>query len=191
MRWALLLLWLACLVCPVSAEDAIPREKSKDKKDDAPGELVAKKTGRPGELTSEEEDKIDRIVDNFILFDTGVRRDAKSRSEFEDLGVEGIPGLVRGLNKSAKMSQSCPASIIAKKIKRLVRETDDPKTLDFIRENAGAGVGRTPYHALLSDLKVATMLRKSELDRERQQSMLRQSRGSSPGERGPGEGKPE
>ena len=112
MRRILLILWLGCLACPVVADDKDKSEKGKATKDDKPGELQTRKTGRPGELTTDEENKIDEIVDNFILYDTGARRNDKYRSDFETLGVEGIPGLVRGLNKSAKMSHSCPVSMI-------------------------------------------------------------------------------
>lgn len=190
MRWILCCLLSVCLFGPLVADDGMPPAKNKDKKDDKPSELITKKTGRPGELTPAEEDKVDGIVENFIRYDTGVQRNEKHNADFEDLGVEGIPGLVRGFNKSARLSYSCPASKIAKKLKRLMRDTDDPRTLDFIRENVGIGLDRrNPYSGLASDLKVACMLRKADIDRERQLDALKQHRGSSPGERGPREGK--
>lgn len=125
-----------------------------------------KRTGRPGELTQEEEDRIDRIIDRFIKFDAGRLGGAegkKALQDFNNLGPEAIPGLIRGLNKAATMRESCPATTIAKKLNRLLASTDNPEILDFARENIGAGLKNTPYEHLFNRLKVTCILRKRAL----------------------------
>src|SRR5262249_33000208 len=71
------------------------------------------------ELTDAEEEKIDRIIDRFILADTGrLRGDDKKKaiSDFQDLGPEAIFCLIRGLNKAAKIDATCPALTIGRKV---------------------------------------------------------------------------
>lgn len=118
------------------------------------------------QLTDEEEDEIDRIIDRFILFDTGRLRGAegkKALADFQDLGPEAIFGLIRGLNKAAKIEASCPALTIGKKIASLLRATRDRDLLEFARENIGAGVTRSRHGGLLRELRVVCMLRKRAL----------------------------
>jgi hypothetical protein len=127
-------------------------------------ELPVKKTGRPGENTPEEEAKLDKIIDNFIQYDTGARKNAAALAELNSLGPEAIPALIRGLNKCVKLGYSCPIASISRKLRQLLQATEDDKVLDFARIDIGAGVGRTtPYDPILRDLKVTTMLRKKQL----------------------------
>jgi hypothetical protein len=115
------------------------------------------------QLTDEEEEKIDRIIDRFIRFDTGRLSGAegkKALADFNKLGPETIFGLIRGLNKAAKLEASCPALTIGKKLAGMLRSTNDVQLLEFARENIGAGVGRTRHAGLLNDLRVACMVRK-------------------------------
>lgn len=125
-----------------------------------------KKTGRIGELTAEEEDKLDQVIDRFIEYDIGKLRGAEGKKALEDfskLGPESIPSLIRGLNKAASLSHSCPAVSIGKKLSRLLASSEDDKVLDFARENIGAGVSRSPYSSLFDNLKLTCMLRKRAL----------------------------
>jgi hypothetical protein len=151
-------------------------------------ELGRPKTGRPGELKPEEEDRLDKVIDNFILHDVGVRRDPKAVEAFKELGPAAIPALIRGLNKAATMSHSCPAASISRKLRTLLRASEDPEVLDFARQNIGAGVTpATPYKGLLNELKVVAILRKSQL------AQGQSPRPGEPGSKGyhsPGEGKP-
>jgi hypothetical protein len=127
-------------------------------------DLPVKKTGRPGQNTLEEEEKLDKIIDRFIQYDTGTRRDPAALSELNSLGPEAIPALIRGLNKAAKSSYSCPVATIAKKLKQLLMASEDERTLDYARTDIGAGIGKpTVYDPLFRDLKVTTMLRKKQL----------------------------
>src|SRR3954469_13618831 len=69
-------------------------------------------------LTNDEEEKLDRIIDRFILFDTGRLLGAEGQQaqrDFDKLGYEAIPALIRGLNKAAGLEHSCPTLVISKK----------------------------------------------------------------------------
>lgn len=119
-------------------------------------------------LTDEEEARLDQIINDFILFDTGkLKGEAGKRAllAFQRLGPQAIPALIRGLNRAAAIEASCPAVTIGKKLIQLLRASRDPQLLEFARENIGAGVGRTPHMAVIKDLKVACMLRKRDLSR--------------------------
>jgi hypothetical protein len=139
-------------------------------------------------LTEEEEDRLDRVIDRFIQYDIGARRDPQALADFKRLGPESIPALIRGLNKSAKMSHSCPATVIGTKLNQLLMATEDEEVLDFARENIGAGVGRTTYSRMLNNLKFNTMLRKRQLLQMKNTQRLQYS--NSPGSRSPGEDRP-
>jgi hypothetical protein len=119
-------------------------------------------------LTEEEEDNLDRIIDNFIKFDTGKLSGAearKAKSEFDKLGPEAIPALIRGLNRAATIEDSCPAVVIAKVLARMLSGSDDAKLMDFVRDNVGAGVGPTRHGGVLKDLKFAATMRRNALAR--------------------------
>jgi hypothetical protein len=119
-------------------------------------------------LTKEEEDKLDEVIDRFIKADTGQLRgeDAKSaQRDFDKLGPEAIPALIRGLNKAALIEHSCPSLVIAKKLNRMLNASEDKELLEFAWDNIGAGVGRTRHSGMLNDLKVSVMLRKNALAR--------------------------
>ena len=121
------------------------------------------------ELTDEEEAKLDAIIDRFIDADVGKvhgEEYKKRLHEFDKIGTDGIPALIRGLNRAAAIEGSCPAVVIAKKLARMLSATDDRELLEFARENIGAGVGRTRHSAVLADLRVTCTLRKTVLVRE-------------------------
>jgi hypothetical protein len=118
------------------------------------------------QLTDEEEEKIDRIIDQFIKYDTGRlpgKDGKKALTAFQLLGPDAIPGLIRGLNKAAQLEASCPALTIGKKLNRLLTASMDSKLLDFARENIGAGVERSSHQGLLRTLRVNCMVRKREV----------------------------
>src|ERR1700681_4975077 len=61
-------------------------------------------------LTSEEEDHLDKVIDRFMLFDTGQLKGEEGKTALQDfmnLGPEAIPALIRGINRAAVMNQSC------------------------------------------------------------------------------------
>lgn len=145
-----------------------------------------KKTGRLGELTLEEEAKLDKIIQDFIQHDLGVRGNPASVKQLEALGAEAIPALVRGVNQSANYSHSCPVTVLSAKLASLIRRSDDPQVLAFIRAEIGAGVKSNRYNSLLSRLKSETSLRQAKLRDLAKQAD--RSRPESPGTQ-PGSGK--
>lgn len=119
-------------------------------------------------LTKEEEDKLDQIVDRFMLYDIGRlggQEGAKALKAFKDLGPEAIPALVRGLNRAAAIEHSCPVVVIAQKLGRLLAASDDREVMEFVRDNIGSGVGRTRHAGVLQDLRVGVAMRKNALAR--------------------------
>jgi hypothetical protein len=119
-------------------------------------------------LTKEEEDKLDEIIDRFMLYDIGrLQGDAarKALKDFKDLGPEAIPALVRGVNRAAKIEHSCPVVVIAQKLGRLLVASDDQELLEFARDNIGAGVGRTRHAGVLQDLRIGIAMHKNAVAR--------------------------
>ncbi|HEX5271791.1 MAG TPA: hypothetical protein VFW33_14940 [Gemmataceae bacterium] len=119
-------------------------------------------------LTDEEEDKLDAVIDRFIKADVGELRGddyKKALQEFDKIGPEGIPALIRGLNRAATIEGSCPAVVIAKKLAKMLNSSEDRELLQFARENIGAGVGRTRHSGVLAELRVACAVRSTSLAR--------------------------
>lgn len=117
-------------------------------------------------LTTEEENKLDDIVERFIQYDTGKLKGEdgkKALKEFQDLGPEATFALIRGLNKSAGIEATCPAATIGKKVVAIVRSSNDAQLLDYVRENVGAGVTKSPHMGILKDVKFAATTRKKEV----------------------------
>jgi hypothetical protein len=117
-------------------------------------------------LTEEEEQKIDDVVDRMIKADTGKLRgnDAKAAMrDFDKLGPEAIPGLIRGINRAAQLEHSCPTLVIHKKLGRMLLASHDTELLEFARDNIGAGVAKSLHQRALQDLRVQCMLRKNAL----------------------------
>ncbi len=141
----------------------------------AAGELPAAKTPRrpspiaPSlpELTKEEEDRLDQIIDRFMLFDIGRLpgpEGVAAWNDFKKLGPEAIPALIRGLNRAAHLEHSCPATTIARKLKKLLMASSDLELLQFARENIGADGGDHSYHArLLADLRFQVSVHRNAL----------------------------
>src|SRR3954462_5425296 len=74
-------------------------------------------------LTKEEEARLDEVIDRFIQYDTGRLRGEDARRalrDFEKLGPEAIPALIRGVNRAAEIQHSCPVVVIARKLNRLL-----------------------------------------------------------------------
>jgi hypothetical protein len=120
------------------------------------------------DLSREEEDRIDDVINRFIKYDTGQLRGdegKKAQREFDKLGPEAIPALIRGLNRAAQLNHSCPTAIIAKKLSRMLGATDDKELLLFAQENIGAGVEKTLHAGILRELRLTCSLRKAALAR--------------------------
>jgi hypothetical protein len=120
-------------------------------------------------LTPEEEKQLDGVIDRFIRYDTGQLRGddgVRALREFQKLGPDAIPALIRGLNRSAHIEASCPAVTIGRKLATLLRTTNDPELLDFARENIGLGVIESRHMNVIKDLRLACILRKRALPRQ-------------------------
>jgi hypothetical protein len=120
------------------------------------------------ELTDEEEEALDQIVNRFIDADIGKLRGdevKKAKKEFEKLDLDAVPALIRGLNRAAKIEGSCPAVLIAEKLTKLLAGSEDPELLEFAHENIGLEVGNSRHAGVLQKLRVACTLRKGELAR--------------------------
>jgi HEAT repeat protein len=119
-------------------------------------------------LTKEEEAKIETVVERLILADTGRLRGEEARKavkEFDKLGPEAIPALIRGLQKSAKMSHSCPVVLITKKLLGLLEASTDPILLEYARDEIGAGIRGSAHGRILQDLRFRVTLRKNAVAR--------------------------
>ncbi len=119
------------------------------------------------ELTEEEENKLDEIINRFTDYDSGKVRGGNGKQivkDFQKLGPEAIPALIRGLNRAAKIEHSCPAVTIAKKLARMLSASKDTELLEFARENVGAGVTQSRHMGVIKDLRVLCMLQKRAVD---------------------------
>lgn len=120
-------------------------------------------------LTEQEEEELDQVIDRFIQADIGkLRGDEAKRAliAFQKLGPEAIPALIRGMNRAAHIEASCPAVVIAKKLKTMFSATKDRELLEFARENIGAGVTQSVHMGVLKDLKVYCMIRKRTVSQQ-------------------------
>jgi hypothetical protein len=144
----------------------------------AAGEPAAPTKGKPRprsdiapslpQLTKAEEEKLDEIVDRFILADSGKLRGAAAKEAikaFNALKPEAIPALIRGLNKAARIEHSCPVTTIAKKLERMLMASEDAKLLDYARDEIGADIGRTRHAAMVQGLRFRVTMRMNALAR--------------------------
>jgi hypothetical protein len=119
-------------------------------------------------LTKEEQEKVKKIIDRFIDYDTGKLRGAegaRALKDFQGLGLAAIPCLIEGLNRAANLEHSCPAVIIARKLAGFLVASNDQELLQFARENIGAGVTAKRHQAVIQDLRVLCMVRNGTLQR--------------------------
>jgi hypothetical protein len=121
------------------------------------------------QLTSEEEDNLDDVINRFMEYDIGTLRGeegTKAKKAFEALQPEAIPALIRGLNRAAKLEHSCPATVIAKKLNSMLMASNDAKLLEFAHDEIGAGVKNSQHAAVLSQLRNNCMRRKNSLPKD-------------------------
>jgi precorrin-6B methylase 2 len=119
-------------------------------------------------LTDKENRALQDIVDRFIDQDVGKLKGqeaAKAVSDFKALGPEAIFALIEGLNKAANMEDSCPAALIAKKLRVIIGASKDTALLDFAKENIGADVTAKRHVNLLADLRLGVQLRRTTVNR--------------------------
>ena len=94
----------------------------------------------------EEEDRLDGIVNRFMLFDTGNLAGpagARALEDFQKLGNEAIPALLRGLRKSAVLAQ-LPSHCDRQKAAQPPSEKPRPYVAGFCPRRSD----RNRFHAL-------------------------------------------
>lgn len=92
----------------------------------------------------------DEIVDRFIAYDMGQlsgEAGRQARKEFQELGPDAIPSLVRGLNKSARYHASCPVGVISRKLRNTLKETGDQQLIAYAINHVGDGVTQGMPHS--------------------------------------------
>jgi hypothetical protein len=120
------------------------------------------------QLTKEEEQRIERVIDRFIQFDIGKLGGGEGKKALEDfnrLGPEAIFCLIEGLNRAANMESSCPAVLIGKKIAMILGASNDVELLSFAKENIGAGVTARRHLGVVKDLQLGAQLRRAAVQR--------------------------
>jgi hypothetical protein len=120
------------------------------------------------ELTREEEEKLDKIIERFMLADIGVLTGPEAQAAVNDLvrlGPESIPALVRGVNRAATIEHSCPVVVLARKLQSLLLSSDDLQLLEYARDNIGAGVRETRHTPILNELRFKLLMRKNQVAR--------------------------
>jgi len=119
------------------------------------------------QLTEAEEDELDALIDRFMLFDIGRLpgpEGLKAQKDFEALKSDAIPALLRGLARSARLDHDCQVTVIAKKLRTLLRSTTDRQLLAFARDEADAADLRK-HRGVITALKVGITGQLAALDR--------------------------
>ncbi len=142
---------------------------------DDPDDLLTDTTKRPHplapsltQLSAEEEKKIEKIIDQFILADTGkiIGQSAqKAIADFKGLGPDAFFELIKGFNKAAEIEHSCPALTIARKLKNQLSRSKDRQLLQYARENLGVGVKKSKYSDVTRELKWTATQQQKKLGR--------------------------
>jgi hypothetical protein len=120
-------------------------------------------------LSKEEQAQVRKVIDRFIQAELDrlpPAEKAQAVADFYALGPESVFELVAGLNRAAQLESSCAAVLIARKLQRILAATQDVDLLDFVRENAGAGVtGPRAVVNAVRDLRLYCALRKNQIQR--------------------------
>jgi hypothetical protein len=113
------------------------------------------------EPATEDERRLDGVVNRFIEYDVGRLRGAegeRARKEFDQLGPEAIRALVRGLNKSARIHASCPVVVISNKLGEMTNRNADPELLQYVVDNLGKDVpDSAPHISRLRNLRASIL----------------------------------
>lgn len=119
------------------------------------------------QLSDAEEDELDALIDRFMLFDIGKLpgpAGLKAQKEFDALGPEAVPALLRGFARSARLDHDCPVTVIAKKLRLALLATTDRKLLEFARDESES-VDLRKHRGVVTALRVAITTHLARLDR--------------------------
>jgi HEAT repeat protein len=79
------------------------------------------------------ESHYDKIVDDFIAFDIGQmtgEEGQRAHAAFQNMNDdEAIPALIRGMNKAARIENSCPVIVIGNKLNSMLASSKNPRHL--------------------------------------------------------------
>lgn len=100
--------------------------------------------------------ELDEVVDRFIQYDIGRLTGTDgiiARRDFEALGPDSIPALVRGLNRSASIHASCPVCVITSKLQAALSQSKDRSLFAYAVANIGRDVpSNAPHRGRLMQL---------------------------------------
>jgi hypothetical protein len=106
---------------------------------------------------AERPDPYDEIVHRFIEWDVGRLpgpAGQKAREQFAALhGAQCVPALVRGVNRAAHLSASCPIMALSAKLTQVLSQIKDPKTLEYVVRNLDRPGPGMPYGQYLESLR--------------------------------------
>jgi hypothetical protein len=133
-----------------------PAQAQRGQRAGAQRELQMAEAAERGEAAFGEQ-LMDQIVYRFILWDIGRlpgQEGADARQAFDNLTIDALPALVRGINASAYLQASCPVIVLSSKIESLVTQSKDPEKYRYALENIGQGVDpNAPYASYLARLR--------------------------------------
>lgn len=136
-------------------------------------------------LSKEETARYEKVVERFILYDTGKLPGApgkKALEDFQRLPPAAIFVLIDGFNQAANFEATCPAVIIGKKIGSILNASDDLQLLAFAKDTLGAGVTDKRHLGMLKDLQFSILLRRGAVQRK---LAAAGNLGGVPGQKGP------
>lgn len=170
------------------ASPTVPEVRPVTHKERSPEPKRPKRPNRPKrQQAPRTQEEFDHVVDQFIKFDIGRLRGQagqQANQRFRELGPEAIPALVRGLNKSAYISASCPVGVISSKLTSTVRDSHDPEMLQYVLNHLGDNVSKSaPHYSRIQSVRnklerTASRERRSEQTREPASTQKRPSRSS-------------
>ena len=114
----------------------------------APEPVEAAKPKLTSIVAMPERNQFDKVVDGFIQYDIGRLRGEKgnkARNDFNRLGTESIPALIRGLNKAASISASCPVIALARKLSTMLASSGSDM-VELAINHIGRGVPSNARH---------------------------------------------
>ncbi len=121
------------------------------------------------QLTREEERALDERLDRFMKADVGTLTGPAATEairDFQKMGMESVPALIRGLNRAATINHTCPALQLSRKLVSLLAKSTDLELLEFARDNIGAGVGdRSRHRGVFQQMRTEILLRRNALAR--------------------------
>ena len=101
--------------------------------------------------------QIDKTVEGFIAYDVGRLSGleaSRAREDFGRLGVESVGPLIRGVNESAKLGNSCPVMVLRSKLAYCLETANDPRLDVMAACNLGCGVPQNaPHYRSLCELR--------------------------------------